>query len=108
MTAASSVIEEMAFSLGRDPLDVRRANFYPAEGGGVTPYHMEVTDCVIAEMVDELERTSDYRARRKATRRSSGIASTVQTKKRGWAGTIFSSPVMSATAAGPCCATIRS
>ena len=29
---------------------------------------MEVTDCVIGEIVDELERSSDYRARRKAVR----------------------------------------
>ena len=29
---------------------------------------MEVTDCVIAEMVDELEASSDYRARREAVR----------------------------------------
>ena len=55
MVGIERVIDEIAFALGRDPLDVRRANFYPAEGGGITPYHMEVTDCVIAEMVDELE-----------------------------------------------------
>ncbi len=68
MVGIERVIEEIAFILGRDPLDVRRLNFYAAEGGGITPYHMEVKDCVIAEMVDELERTSDYRARREATR----------------------------------------
>ena len=55
MVGIERVIDEIAFALGRDPLDVRRANFYPAEGGGITPYHMEVTDCVIAEIVDELE-----------------------------------------------------
>jgi xanthine dehydrogenase large subunit len=68
MIGIERVIDEIAFTLEKDPLDVRRANFYPAEGGGITPYHMEVTDCVIAEMVDELERSSDYRARRDATR----------------------------------------
>lgn len=68
MAGIERVIEEIAFAIGKDPLDVRRANFYPADGGGITPYHMEVTDCVIAEMVDELEASSDYRARRKATR----------------------------------------
>ncbi len=66
MVGIERVIDEIAFTLGRDPLDVRRANFYAAEGGGLTPYHMEVTDSVIAEMVDELEETSDYRARRAA------------------------------------------
>ena len=62
------VIDAIAFTLGLDPLDVRRANFYPADGGGTTPYHMEVTDCVIAEIVDELEASSDYRERRAAAR----------------------------------------
>ena len=68
MVGIERVIDEIAFALGRDPLDVRRANFYPAEGGGITPYHMEVKDCVIQEIVDELETSSDYRARREATR----------------------------------------
>lgn len=68
MVGIERVIDEIAFTLGRDPLDIRRANFYAEEGGGKTPYHMEVTDCVIAEIVDELERTSEYRARREAIR----------------------------------------
>jgi len=69
MAGMERVIDRIAFALGRDPLDIRRANFYPAEGGGITPYGMEVTDSVIAEIVDELERTSNYRARRAAIRR---------------------------------------
>jgi xanthine dehydrogenase large subunit len=68
MVGMERVIDEIAFALGKDPLDVRRANFYAAEGGGLTPYHMEVTDCVIAEMVDELEAMSGYRARCEAVR----------------------------------------
>ncbi len=68
MVGIERVIDAIAFKLGKDPLDVRRANFYPAEGGGITPYHMEVTDSVIGEMVDALEASSNYRARRKAVR----------------------------------------
>jgi xanthine dehydrogenase large subunit len=68
MAGIERAIDEIAFALGRDPLDVRRANFYPAEGGGLTPYHMDVSDSVIAELVDELEASSDYRARRQAAR----------------------------------------
>jgi xanthine dehydrogenase large subunit len=67
MAGIERVVDAIAFATGRDPLDVRRANFYPPEGG-ITPYHMEVTDCVIAELVDELETSSDYRARRDAVR----------------------------------------
>ncbi|MBZ8135102.1 xanthine dehydrogenase molybdopterin binding subunit [Afifella sp. IM 167] len=68
MVATERMIDRIAFDLGRDPLDVRKANFYPAEGGALTPYHMEVTDSVIAEMVEELEASSEYRARRAAIR----------------------------------------
>jgi xanthine dehydrogenase large subunit len=69
MMGIERAIDEIAFALGRDPLDVRKANFYPAEGGALTPYHMEVTDSVIAEIVEELEAASDYRARRAGIRR---------------------------------------
>jgi xanthine dehydrogenase large subunit len=68
MAAMERVIDRIAFETGRDPLDVRRANFYPADARGVTPYHMEVTDCVIGELVDELEISSDYRGRRDRVR----------------------------------------
>ncbi len=40
--------------------------------------------------------------------RSSGIASTVQANQRASGGTIFSSPVISATCLAPFCATMRS
>jgi xanthine dehydrogenase large subunit len=67
MLGIERVIDEIAFVLGRDPLDIRKANFYPPTGG-MTPYHMEVTDSIIAEMVDDLETSSDYRKRRAACR----------------------------------------
>ncbi|MEE9452811.1 MAG: xanthine dehydrogenase molybdopterin binding subunit [Paracoccaceae bacterium] len=57
------VMDHIAHDLGLDPLKVRRANFYGA-GRDVTPYHMVVEDNVIPEIVDALERTSDYVARR--------------------------------------------
>ena len=61
------VIDEIAHYLGKDPLSVRKVNFYApfAENRGqTTPYHMEVTDCVIGDMVDHLEKTSDYQQRK--------------------------------------------
>jgi xanthine dehydrogenase large subunit len=67
MLGMERVIDEIAFALGRDPLDIRKANFYPSTGG-ITPYHMEVTDSIIAEMVEDLEASSDYRARRATVR----------------------------------------
>ncbi|MBB3936374.1 xanthine dehydrogenase molybdopterin binding subunit [Aureimonas phyllosphaerae] len=69
MVAIERAMDRIAFDLKLDPLDVRRRNFYAAMGEGTpgrTPYHMAVEDCVIAEIVAELEASSDYRARRRA------------------------------------------
>ena len=62
--AAERMIEEIAYNLGRDPLEIRRANFY-RDGGDITPYHQRVEDNILNRLVDELEATSDYQARRK-------------------------------------------
>ncbi|MCC0023344.1 MAG: xanthine dehydrogenase molybdopterin binding subunit [Hyphomicrobiaceae bacterium] len=59
-------MEEIAYSLGMDPLDVRKANFYGTEDRNVTPYHQKVTDNIIERVVEELEASSDYRKRRQA------------------------------------------
>jgi xanthine dehydrogenase large subunit len=64
--AIEYVIDEIARNLGRDPLDVRRLNFYGKEERNVTPYGQVIVDNVIHELVAELEQTSDYRARRAA------------------------------------------
>lgn len=63
MLACERWIEEIAYKLGRDPLEIRRANFYGPDRD-VTPYHQTVTDNIIARIVDELEETSAYQARR--------------------------------------------
>jgi xanthine dehydrogenase large subunit len=67
------VMDHIAHHLGLDPLQVRCENFY-ASGGNIsakmkpqtTPYGMDVTDSIIRELVDSLEKSSDYKARRKA------------------------------------------
>jgi xanthine dehydrogenase large subunit len=66
MLGTERAMDHIAHALGLDPLDVRIRNFYPPEGEARTPYHMEVTDSVIGELVAELESSSDYRARRLA------------------------------------------
>ena len=69
--AIEYIIDEIARNLGRDPLDVRRLNFYGCnddEGRNVTPYGQKVEDNVIHELVAELEADSDYRARRASVR----------------------------------------
>jgi xanthine dehydrogenase large subunit len=64
MVPIERVMDHIAHKLGRDPLDVRRVNFY--ENGQTTPYHMTIEDSVITPLVDELRSSSDYDARYKA------------------------------------------
>jgi xanthine dehydrogenase large subunit len=64
MMAIERAIDEIAWKLGLDPLDVRKKNFY-APGRDVTPYGMTVTDNVLPELIGELEASSDYRKRRR-------------------------------------------
>ena len=66
MIAIERVLDDIAWSLGLDPLDVRKANFY-GPGRDMTPYGMQITDNIAPELILEaLEASSDYRARRKA------------------------------------------
>ncbi len=64
--AIETILDSIARRLDRDPLDVRRANFYGTSERNVTPYGQTVTDNILAPLTDELERSSDYRARRAA------------------------------------------
>ena len=69
--AIEYIIDNIARTLGKDPLDVRKNNFYgrnDAEGRNVTQYGQQVVDNVIHELVAELEADSDYRQRREAVR----------------------------------------
>ncbi len=67
MFAIESVIDAVSRSLGMDPLDVRKRNFYgPSDGDerNVTPYGMKVEDNIAPALVERLETTSEYRKRR--------------------------------------------
>ncbi|MEM7069502.1 MAG: xanthine dehydrogenase molybdopterin binding subunit [Pseudomonadota bacterium] len=66
MIGGERIIEEIAYALGRDPLEIRRANFYGDTDRNVTPYHQTVTDNIVSKIVEELEASSDYQERRKA------------------------------------------
>ncbi|SCY01700.1 xanthine dehydrogenase molybdopterin binding subunit [Paracoccus tibetensis] len=61
---AERMVEEIAYALGLDPLEVRRRNLY--KNGQLTPYHQEVQDQILPQLLDELEASSDYKARRQA------------------------------------------
>jgi len=67
--AIEYIVDEIARNLGRDPLDIRKLNFYgrnDEEGRNVTQYGQKIVDNVIHELVAELEASSEYRQRRAA------------------------------------------
>lgn len=61
-----NVMEEIAQVLGRDALDVRRANLYDGPGRDTAPYGQIVRNNVLPPLVDRLRLTSDYDRRRGA------------------------------------------
>ncbi|MEL6644386.1 MAG: xanthine dehydrogenase molybdopterin binding subunit [Pseudomonadota bacterium] len=88
MVGIERVMDHIAHSLGKDPLEVRRANYYrapssggpgtgrrfgaahspsrPDDGPQTTPYHMPVEDFILHEMTDRLVETSDFKRRQNA------------------------------------------
>ena len=62
--AVEMILDSVARRLGKDPLDVRRANFYGTTTNNVTPYEQVVEDNVIHALVERLATQADYAARR--------------------------------------------
>ena len=68
MVGGERLIEEVAYATGLDPLEVRRRNFYGDAPRNETPYYQTVEDNIIARIIDELEDSSDFAARKAAIR----------------------------------------
>jgi xanthine dehydrogenase large subunit len=66
MVVIENIVDEIAATLGLDALDVRRANYYGINERNVTHYQQPVEDNILDAITDQLEASSDYRARRKA------------------------------------------
>ncbi|HET9822541.1 MAG TPA: xanthine dehydrogenase molybdopterin binding subunit, partial [Burkholderiaceae bacterium] len=62
--AIEFILDSIARRLGKDALEVRRANFYSIGERDVTPYLQRVEDNVLAPLTDELVARSRYRERR--------------------------------------------
>jgi xanthine dehydrogenase large subunit len=65
MLVIEQILDEIARTLGVDPLAVRRANFYGVDSRNVTHYGQTVEDNVIAMIVDRLAADSLYTERRR-------------------------------------------
>lgn len=81
MVGIERVIDVIASDLGKDPLDVRRINYYAhrdvvssevkkkgSAERSISPYHMVIEDCVIQDIADQIAKTSGYGARRQEIR----------------------------------------
>jgi xanthine dehydrogenase large subunit len=64
MLGVERMMDDIAFAVGRDPLDVRLDNLYGGPGRDLTPYHQTVEDNVAGELIETLAETAQYRARR--------------------------------------------
>ncbi|MGH8193900.1 MAG: xanthine dehydrogenase molybdopterin binding subunit [Woeseiaceae bacterium] len=69
MFAIEHVIDEIAWTLGKDPLEVRRRNFYGIGERNVTPYLQTVDDNILYEIVGRLETSAEYAKRRREIRK---------------------------------------
>ncbi|HRD29990.1 MAG TPA: xanthine dehydrogenase molybdopterin binding subunit, partial [Caulobacter sp.] len=67
MMPVERAMDAIALHLGKDPLDVRKANLYGVAGDR-TPYGQTVEHSPALALIEQLEAGSDYRARRAAIR----------------------------------------
>ncbi|WP_295893617.1 xanthine dehydrogenase molybdopterin binding subunit [uncultured Vibrio sp.] len=65
MMTIEHIMDEIARYLKKDPLEVRKANYYGEEGRDTTHYYQKVEDNFLPEITEQLEKSSDYHARRK-------------------------------------------
>ncbi len=80
MYAIEYAIDDIARTLGKDPLEIRRQNFYGIGERDTTQYGQKLDDNIIDTIVDKLEADAKYQSRRKAVRAFNATSSVL---KRG-------------------------
>ena len=65
MLLAERVIQEIAYFLNKDPLEIRKINLYGNGQRSITPYHQKVTDNISKKIIEELASSANYHRRRK-------------------------------------------
>lgn len=68
MVAIEEIMDAVARELGKDPLDVRKRNYYGKTERNVTHYYQTVEHNMLEEMTAELEASSEYARRREEIR----------------------------------------
>lgn len=64
MMTIEMVMDDIARYLGKDPLAIRKINLYGKDDRNETHYHQKVEHNNLSELIDSLEQSSDYQARR--------------------------------------------
>ncbi|MDB5914270.1 MAG: xanthine dehydrogenase, molybdopterin binding subunit, partial [Ramlibacter sp.] len=64
MIVTEAILGDIARALGKDPLDVRKANLYGVTERNVTHYQMTIEDNILDPLISRLEQSCGYRARR--------------------------------------------
>lgn len=64
MLVIENILDSIARYLERDPLDIRRRNYYGKDTRNVTHYGMVIEDNLLEELTEQLRISSDYSARR--------------------------------------------
>ena len=78
MFAIEYVIDDIARHLGKDPLEIRRRNFYGKGERNVTHYQQTIDDNIIDEIFDKLVKDSDYASRYAAIRKRNAESSVLR------------------------------
>ncbi|WP_312912942.1 xanthine dehydrogenase molybdopterin binding subunit [Stutzerimonas nitrititolerans] len=68
MVAIEEIMDAVARELGKDPLEIRKRNYYGKTDRNITPYYQTVEHNMLDEMTAELEASSEYAKRREEIR----------------------------------------
>ena len=63
MFGIECVVDDIARHLAKNPLEVRKRNFYGISDRNVTQYQQTIDDNIIADIVEQIEISSDYEER---------------------------------------------
>lgn len=66
MLVAEAIVEKIARTVGKDPLDIRKHNYYDQGERNTTHYGMLVDNNILPDLMTKLETSSQYRQRKAA------------------------------------------